>query len=85
MAYQEDFARAEWGADKPARAVDEVQRLCKMRLEEIGAQMAELEEVAKRAAGQRNTLAQEKRLMENILDATKSNEPPRDVVTVAER
>lgn len=72
-------------ADHPASTIDEVQRLCKMRLEELGAHMAELEEVAKRAAGQRNALATEMRQIEGVLEATKATEPAREIVTVGMR
>lgn len=68
--------------DRPS-TIDEVRRLCKMRLEELGAHMAELEEVAKRAAGQRNALATEMRQIEGVLEATKETEPAREIVTIS--
>lgn len=78
-----DWNEAKVG-DRPS-TIDEVRRLCKQRLEELGAHMAELEEVAKRAAGQRNTLAVEMRQIEGVLEATTQTEPPRDVVTFSEK
>lgn len=70
--------------DRPS-TIDDVRRICKQRLEMLTVQMVELEEVAKRAAGQRNALATEMHQIEGVLDATKSTEPAREIVTVGYR